>query len=122
MLNIYISDSSQGKIDDFTLQVSCLKPKPTHKINLDYFKDIDDEIIDEIIFIFIERRLNLYRDRSVNAIINNNEFSYNIIDYDYNQKPKGLKTTSHYYEMIDKIRDIREYLPYGNINLFIHIF
>ena len=119
MLDIYISDSSQGKIDDFTLQVSCLKPTPTHQIYFDKSKEIDDDII----LNFIERRLNMRRDRSVTAIINNNDFTYNIIDYDYNRDTKGLRTTSHYYEMIDKIRVIGSYLPYdGNINLFIHIF
>ena len=115
MLNIYISDSSQDKIDDFTLLVSRVKPKPTHKILLNNCND--DNILD-----IIESRLNVYRDKSVIAIINNKAFTYNIINYDYNRDAMCLKTKHHYYEMMDKIFDISQYLPNNNINLFIHMF
>ena len=49
-------------------------------------------------------------------------FTYNIINYDYNRDAMCLKTTHHYYEMMDKIFDISQYLPNNNINLFIHMF
>ena len=115
MLNIYISDSSQDKIDDFTLLVSRVKPKPTHKILLNNCND--DNILD-----IIESRLNVYCDKSVIAAINNEASRYNIIDYDYNRDVMRLKTTHHYYEMMDKIFDIKQYLPNNNINLFIQMF
>ena len=113
MLNIYISDSSQDKIDDFTLLVSRVKPKPTHKILLNNCND--DNILD-----IIESRLNVYRDKSVIAIINNKAFTYNIIDYDYNKK--CLYVTNKYYLMMDEIMYHSNYLPNSNLNLFIHIF
>jgi len=114
MLNIYISDSNQDKIDDFTLLVSCIKPEPTHKIA---FSNCNDDNILNI----IESRINNYCDKSVVAIINN-DITYNIIDYDYNRDVMRLRTTHHYYKMMDKIQDAIHYQPNTNINLFVHMF
>ena len=114
MLNMYISESYQPKIDDFTLIVSPNKPKPTHKILLNDCLD-DDTLLD-----IIEKYINRYCDKSVNAIINNDRKSYNIIDYDYNKK--CLYVTNKYYLMMDEIMYHRNYLPNSNLNLFIHIF
>ena len=70
--------------------------------------------------LIIEKYINRYCDKSVNAIINNVRKSYNIIDYDYNKK--CLYVTNKYYLMMDEIMYHRNYLPNSNLNLFIHIF
>ena len=112
---MYISDSYQSKIDDFTLKVSPNEVKPTCKMLLNDCLN-DDTIID-----IIEQHINKYHDKSVSAIINNDCKSYNIVDYDYNLK--CLHVTDKYYLMMDEIMYYSNYLPNSsNLNLFIHIF
>lgn len=111
---MYISDSYQSKIDDFTLKVSPIEVKPTCIMLLNACTN-DDTIID-----IIEQHINKYHDKSVKAIINNDHKSYNIVDYDYNKK--CLSITNKYYLMMDEIMYHSNYLPNSNLNLFIHIF
>ena len=111
---MYISESYQPKIDDFTLIVSPIEIKPTRKMLLNACTN-DDTIID-----IVEKYINKYHDKSVKAIINNDRKSYNIVDYDYNEK--CLHVTDKYYLMMDEIMYHRNYLPNSNLNLFIYIF